>query len=205
MPHRALDRWPSGLRRTLGKRVYVNSVPRVRIPVCPPPSFQNHPRFRNRLRASPPVALDKAFAIAHNQSVTDTIPLISLVVPCYNESEAIAPFAATIIPLLEAIPETQWEIICVDDGSKDDTLAQLIALSQRDPRFKLLELSRNFGKEAAMTAGLDAARGDAVIPFDADMQDPPELIPEMLAAWREGAEMVLALSLIHISEPTRPY
>nr|WP_295739912.1 glycosyltransferase family 2 protein [uncultured Acidocella sp.] len=124
--------------------------------------------------------------------MTDTIPLISLVVPCYNESEAIAPFAATIIPLLEAIPETQWEIICVDDGSKDDTLAQLIALSQRDPRFKLLELSRNFGKEAAMTAGLDAARGDAVIPFDADMQDPPELIPEMLAAWREGAEMVLA-------------
>ncbi|WP_270183763.1 glycosyltransferase family 2 protein [Acidocella sp. MX-AZ03] len=120
------------------------------------------------------------------------IPLISLVVPCYNESEAIAPFAATIIPLLEAIPETQWEIICVDDGSKDDTLAQLIALAQRDPRVRVIELSRNFGKEAAMTAGLDAARGDAVIPFDADMQDPPELIPEMLAAWRAGAEVVLA-------------
>ena len=69
---------------------------------------------------------------------------------------------------------------------------ELIALSQQDPRFRVLELSRHFGKEAALTAGLDAARGDAVIPMDADLQDPPEMIAPMLAAWAAGAEVVLA-------------
>lgn len=118
--------------------------------------------------------------------------LISLVVPCYNESEAINPFVATILPILEAIPNTEWEILCIDDGSRDDTLEKLLSLTQTDRRFKVLELSRNFGKEAAMTAGIDAARGAAVIPMDADLQDPPELISEMVAAWRAGAEVVLA-------------
>ena len=118
--------------------------------------------------------------------------LISLIVPCYNESEAIGPFVTEVTPLLDAIPDTEWEIVCVDDGSRDDTLEKLITLATTDPRFKVVEFSRNFGKEAAMTAGLDAARGDAVIPMDADLQDPPELISEMVAAWRAGAEVVLA-------------
>jgi glycosyltransferase involved in cell wall biosynthesis len=85
-----------------------------------------------------------------------------------------------------------WEIVCVDDGSTDGTLAALVAIASGDPRFRVIELSRNFGKEAALTAGLDAAQGDAVIPMDADLQDPPELIGEMIAAWRNGAEVVLA-------------
>ncbi len=117
---------------------------------------------------------------------------ISLVVPCYNEAGAIRPFHEAITPVLEAIPETQWEIICVDDGSVDATLIALIALSQADARVKVLEFSRNFGKEAALTAGIDAARGDAVIPIDVDLQDPPELIARMVQAWRDGAEVVLA-------------
>ena len=118
--------------------------------------------------------------------------LISLVVPCFNEAAAIEGFRDAILPCLEAIPGTRWEIVCVDDGSTDDTLARLVALAAVDKRFRVIEFSRNFGKEAALTAGIDAARGDAVIPIDADLQDPPELIAQMVAAWRAGAEVVLA-------------
>ncbi len=118
--------------------------------------------------------------------------LISLVVPFYNEEDSIRAFAAAVLPVLDAIPETEWEIICVDDGSRDKTLAGLLALAQANPRFRVVEFSRNFGKEAALTAGLETARGEAVIPIDADLQDPPALIARMVAAWREGAEVVLA-------------
>lgn len=118
--------------------------------------------------------------------------LVSIVIPCFNESGSVALLPAALWPPLEKIPDLVWEVICVDDGSTDSTLRELIALSNADPRFRILEFSRNFGKEAALTAGLDAARGDAVIPMDADLQDPPELIVQMVAAWREGAEVVLA-------------
>jgi len=117
---------------------------------------------------------------------------LSLVVPFYNEAASIQPFADAILPALDAIPGTNWEIICVDDGSTDGTLLKLVALAQADPRFRVLEFSRNFGKEAALTAGIDAARGEAVVPIDADLQDPPELIAQMVQAWRDGAEVVLA-------------
>ena len=103
-----------------------------------------------------------------------------------------AQFRDALLPVLESIEGLGWEIICIDDGSTDATLTRLIDLSNADPRFRILELSRNFGKEAAMTAGLDAARGDAVIPIDADLQDPPALIAAMVEAWRAGAEVVLA-------------
>jgi glycosyltransferase involved in cell wall biosynthesis len=118
--------------------------------------------------------------------------LISIVVPFYNEAEGVPGFRARLMPCLEAVDGVTWEIVCVDDGSTDATLAALLAAQSEDARFRIIELSRNFGKEAALTAGLDAARGDAVIPIDADLQDPPELIAEMVAAWRGGAEMVLA-------------
>jgi glycosyltransferase involved in cell wall biosynthesis len=88
-----------------------------------------------------------------------------------------------------------WEMVCINDGSKDDTLEQLLALHQKDPRVVVIDLSRNFGKEAALTAGLDNARGDCAIPLDADLQDPPELIPELLAKWREGYDVVNAVRL----------
>jgi glycosyltransferase involved in cell wall biosynthesis len=84
------------------------------------------------------------------------------------------------------------EIIFVDDGSDDATMEKLIAFRAADPRIKVLSLSRNFGKDVALSAGLEYARGDAVIPIDADLQDPPELIPEMIAKWREGYEVVYA-------------
>ncbi|HTJ90205.1 MAG TPA: glycosyltransferase family 2 protein [Acidocella sp.] len=118
--------------------------------------------------------------------------LLSLVVPFYNEEATVQHFANAILPALHAVPDTSWEIICVDDGSTDGTLLKLVSLAQVDARFRVLEFSRNFGKEAALTAGIDAARGVAVIPIDADLQDPPGLIVDMVAAWREGAEVVLA-------------
>lgn len=119
-------------------------------------------------------------------------PLVSIVTPFYNEGLAIDAFFAELAPIFDAIPEYRFEIVCIDDGSRDDTAARLAAAAARDPRVRVFELTRNFGKEAALTAGLDHARGDAVIPLDADLQDPPQLIPLMLERWREGAEVVVA-------------
>ena len=112
--------------------------------------------------------------------------------PFYNEGEAVKSFYQTLSIVLDGVANIRFEIICVDDGSRDDTLSRLISLVERDPRFSVIELSRNFGKEAALSAGLDAAKGDAVIPIDADLQDPPELIPALIAEWQKGAEVVLA-------------
>jgi polyisoprenyl-phosphate glycosyltransferase len=121
-----------------------------------------------------------------------THKLVSIVAPFYNEEEAVEPFYQALRDVLDGITDNSFEIICVDDGSHDDTLLRLISLVDRDPRWSIIELSRNFGKEAALTAGLDAAKGDAVIPIDADLQDPPELIPALIVAWQKGANVVLA-------------
>src|SRR6185437_4089149 len=109
--------------------------------------------------------------------------VVSLVVPFYNEGAGVDAFFKAIGATLASIDTVAFEIVCIDDGSKDDTLARLLAAARSDPRIKILELSRNFGKEAALTAGLDAATGDAVIPMDADLQDPPELIIRMIEKW----------------------
>ncbi|MFA7495417.1 MAG: glycosyltransferase family 2 protein [Acidithiobacillus sp.] len=119
---------------------------------------------------------------------------ISLIVPCHNESANISTLYSRVCAIMDEIDEP-WEMICVNDGSKDTTLVQLIALHQQDTRIQVIDLSRNFGKEAALTAGLDAAQGDAAIPLDADLQDPPEVIPELIARWREGYDVVNAVRL----------
>ena len=118
--------------------------------------------------------------------------LISIVVPFYNEAAGVEAFYAELCHVLRAVEGHAFEIVCVDDGSSDGTLARLLELVERDPRVRVLELSRNFGKEAALTAGIDAARGAAVIAIDADLQDPPELIGRLIAEWRRGADVVLA-------------
>lgn len=117
--------------------------------------------------------------------------LLSIVCPCHNEEPTIPLLFGALEPVLESIT-ADYEIICVDDGSSDGTLARLLAAAARNPRIRVIELSRNFGKEAALTCGLDHARGDAVVPIDADLQDPPELIRDMVEKWREGFEVVLA-------------
>jgi glycosyltransferase involved in cell wall biosynthesis len=109
----------------------------------------------------------------------------------HNEEESVAAFFDRMLPALEAPGET-FEIVCVNDGSRDATLEKLLAARQREPRIRILDLSRNFGKEAALTCGIDHARGDAVIPIDADLQDPPEIIAEMVRLWRQGFDVVLA-------------
>ena len=116
---------------------------------------------------------------------------LSVVVPMHNEAASIAPLLDELLPVLESITP-EWEVICVNDGSDDSTLDLLKSARSKDSRIRILDLSRNFGKEAALTAGLDASSGDAVIPMDADLQHPPELIRELLARWREGFDVVLA-------------
>jgi glycosyltransferase involved in cell wall biosynthesis len=117
--------------------------------------------------------------------------MLSIVVPMHDELANVAAFFSRVVPVLESVGEP-WEIVCVDDGSRDETFAALLEERKREPRVKLLRLSRNFGKEAALTAGLAHARGDAVVPIDADLQDPPELIPQLVAKWREGFDVVNA-------------
>lgn len=118
---------------------------------------------------------------------------ISIVCPFYNEGPGVAAFYEAMTREISSLTDYDFEFVCVDDGSKDDTLVRLINLAEQDTRFRVLELSRNFGKEAALTAGLDAAVGDAVIPIDADLQDPPSLIGQLIRAWEEsGADVVLA-------------
>ena len=118
-------------------------------------------------------------------------PVLSVVVPAFNEAEALPIFHARLTAAMDRLGE-RWELIVVDDGSSDATAAVAASLRAVDPRLGLLVLSRNFGKEIAITAGLDRARGQAVILIDADLQDPPELIPAMVAAWRDGFDMVYA-------------
>ncbi len=120
----------------------------------------------------------------------DTVT-ISVVVPMYNEADCVDAFFERLYAVLDAVGES-YEIICVDDGSSDDTVARLMAHHERDPAIKILGLSRNFGKDIALTAGLDHAAGAATVIIDADLQDPPELIPEFIAKWREGFDVVYA-------------
>ena len=119
---------------------------------------------------------------------------VSIIIPCHNEAGNLATLYARVRAVMDPSGES-WEMICVNDGSSDDTLLQLLTLHRQDPRIRVIDLSRNFGKEAALTAGLDAARGEAAIPLDADLQDPPELIPDLLAQWREGFDVVNAVRL----------
>jgi len=140
---------------------------------------------------SPPSVADLRAQLVKRGMVA---PMLSVVVPVKNEEEAILPFVERVGAVLDAITaDGGWEILFVDDGSSDATLAAIVALNLSDARVRGLSLSRNFGKEAALSAGLDHARGSAVIPMDVDMQDPPEVLPEMVAKWREGHEMVFGV------------
>ncbi len=119
-------------------------------------------------------------------------PLVSIVSPFYNEGQGVDLYYRSVTEFIDNFPQARFEVICVDDGSRDDTLTRLKDLAARDGRFRVVELSRNFGKEAALTAGIDFACGEAVIPLDADLQDPPELIADMISQWQAGADVVVA-------------
>lgn len=116
---------------------------------------------------------------------------LSLVVPVYNESETIGLFLDRVKQVFDGVTQLSLDIVFVNDGSTDDTLERIIELQQENPSVRILDLSRNFGKEAALTAGLRAASGQVVVPIDVDLQDPPELILEMIEKWREGFDVVV--------------
>jgi glycosyltransferase involved in cell wall biosynthesis len=122
----------------------------------------------------------------------DARPALSVVVPAYNEQDVLPAFQARIVPVMEAIG-LPFEIVYVNDGSRDATLEIMLGLQAADPRVAVVNLSRNFGKEIALTAGLDhAAATEAVVVIDADLQDPPEVIPDLVAAWRRGFDIAYA-------------
>lgn len=118
--------------------------------------------------------------------------LVSLVVPVYNEEESIALFLRTVEPVLEDEPYA-FEFVFVNDGSRDRTLNELVAARERDERVKIVDLSRNFGKEHALAAGFQAARGEALIPMDVDLQDPPDVMKAFLRQWETGFEVVIGV------------
>ncbi len=115
--------------------------------------------------------------------------LISFIVPCYNEEKSLQIFYDTVTPVFEGM-EDEYEIIFVNDGSKDKTLSVLKTLAEKDKRVKVCSFSRNFGQQAALLCGIEQAKGDAVIAMDADLQDPPSVALEMIAKWKEGYEVV---------------
>jgi polyisoprenyl-phosphate glycosyltransferase len=115
--------------------------------------------------------------------------VLSLIVPMYNEQEVLDVFFARAIGVLEGLG-VAFEIVCVDDGSRDATLPLLVQRARTDPRVKVVALARNFGKESALTAGIDVAIGDMIVPIDADLQDPPELIAAFVERWEEGYDVV---------------
>ena len=119
-----------------------------------------------------------------------TAPRISVVIPVYEEEEILPELLRRVLAVLDARPGGPHELVLVDDGSRDRTWELIAAAAQRDPRVRGIALSRNFGHQTALTAALDASDGDVTIVMDGDLQDPPELIPELLAAWAEGHDVV---------------
>jgi polyisoprenyl-phosphate glycosyltransferase len=122
--------------------------------------------------------------------VARRLGVLSVVAPVFNEEDTVAEFHSRVTNALEGL---DYELVLVDDGSSDGSADRMAALATSDPRTRVLSLSRNFGHQAAITAGLDHARGDVVVMIDSDLQDPPELIPKMLDHWRRGSDVVYAV------------
>lgn len=119
-----------------------------------------------------------------------TLPLVSLIVPCFNEEEVVTETHRRLAALADSQRSYRFEFLFVDDGSRDSTLTLLRGITKADSRTRVVAFSRNFGHQLAVTAGLDEARGDAVVVLDADLQDPPEVVAEMLTKWQEGWQVV---------------
>lgn len=147
--------------------------------------------------AAKDAALEHQLAARRRHRPVD--PLLSLVVPVFNEEESIDLFLDTVIPVLENA-SLRFELVFINDGSRDDTFARLFDRGRRDRRIRIVNLSRNFGKEAALTAGIDHAKGDILIPMDIDLQDPPDLIQPFIARWREGYDIVYGVRTARLTD-----
>ena len=144
-------------------------------------------------------ALERQLALQRSRRPAN--PLLSLVIPVFDEEDSIDLFIDTVVPMLER-DHLRYELVFVNDGSQDDTLSRLIARSASDRHIRIVNLSRNFGKEAALTAGIDHAKGDVLIPMDIDLQDPPDLIGPFMARWREGYDIVYGVRTARLSDTT---
>lgn len=142
-------------------------------------------------------ALERQLATQRQRRPAD--PLLSLVIPVFNEEESIDLFLDTVMPLLERA-SLRFELVFINDGSRDNTFARLFDRGRGDRRIRIVNLSRNFGKEAALTAGIDHAKGDILIPMDIDLQDPPELIQPFIARWREGYDIVYGVRTARLTD-----
>ena len=120
-----------------------------------------------------------------------TRPTLSIVAPVFNEEAILHELYKRVVTTMDTIGET-WELVLVNDGSRDHSYAVMLELHEQDERVRIVNFSRNFGHQIAITAGADYATGDAIIIIDADLQDPPSLIADMVAKWREGYEVVYA-------------
>ncbi|MFO1162926.1 MAG: glycosyltransferase family 2 protein [Reyranellaceae bacterium] len=159
-----------------------------------PESVISPPRIRNGAQGS---TLDRHLALQRARRPAD--PLLSLVVPVFNEEESIDIFLDAVTPLMER-DGFRFEIVFVNDGSRDNTLLHLLDRSAADRRLRIVNLSRNFGKEAALTAGIDHATGDVIVPMDIDLQDPPALIEPFMARWREGYDIVYGVRTLRTTD-----
>src|SRR5205085_5597296 len=158
---------------------------------APEQAFQNHRRPMIR-------GLRKPTRLPSSR-VTER-PRYSFVVPVFNEEETLPELERRVTAVIDGL-DGPAEVILVDDGSVERTAELAADLNRRDPRFKLLRFTRNFGHQMAITAGLDHAQGDAVVIMDGDLQDPPEVVPELIARWREGYEVVYAIRQDRSAEP----
>lgn len=131
--------------------------------------------------------------------MSEARPTLSIVIPVFNEEESIPELDRRLRGLLDNLGET-WEVIFVDDGSRDASARLLQELVEKEPRYKLISFSRNFGHQIAITAGTDRAEGESVVVMDADLQDPPELVRDMIARWREGYDVVYAVRQRRLGE-----
>lgn len=118
---------------------------------------------------------------------------LAVVIPIYNEEENLPELTRRLRDTCETLENVEWHVIYVNDGSRDRSVPMILDIHAEDPRFRLIHLSRNFGHQAALTAGLSQADADAVVLMDGDLQDPPEIIPELVAAWNDGGEVVRAV------------
>ena len=163
------------------------------IPTDDPAAALQFCRALAQALANVPAPLAAGFGTSRSTGPADTArPDLSVVIPVYNEEDNLPRLYERLIAALDPIGMA-YEIIFVDDGSRDGSLAHLRALAANDPRVLVVELARNFGHQVAISAGLDHSRGQGVIVMDADLQDPPEVLPQFIAKWREGHDVVYAI------------
>jgi polyisoprenyl-phosphate glycosyltransferase len=193
MPHSDQEHRTNGHIHGNGHEQIVPAESLASIPTSDPAAALQFCRALAQALTNAPAPLMDSFGTSRSiEQAATAEPDLSVVIPVYNEEDNLSRLYERLIAVLESTGLT-YEIVFVDDGSRDDSQAHLRALAANDPRVLVVELARNFGHQVAISAGLDHSRGQGVIVMDADLQDPPEVLPEFIAKWREGNDVVYAI------------